>query len=800
MRSESESEGGSGSGRLERGGPSSVHEHHHHHQLQVSSTTTNPDDHPHPDPDHLQQRLIQVLQHSHPLPSRKKLMISSSKHPTIVILLLFLSFFLLFNSILFLHTSISSLIFQSLHSIQNQTSFHPELIQRSIHLKPTLNSISISQPHHDPSRFDPHRSIDYPTSIQLNLSISFDLNSFLQSTLHPPPSPPSPPPPTSDWKSHLIRWFILRSPNSIINLVNSTILLHPIYPHHPTNSSRSLPQPIPILSIQFIHPFSLPLSYPSHPSHPDLIPTTSTQLNFITRFLSPDHIIHLLHYSAHHRLTRLALTIDHLDLRLDGSRFTPWISRLVQSYSRFTLSNLQSPLDFSLPDDLSSILKDPSASIQITNYSFHPITTKPESHSSLLGIRATGSIPNPLLAIQNYSDRVDFNLEFPWRFPLLINYLQVPDNRSTRDSGPSTQRVEPLATGSTSPLRLNAKDDLLSIDIDGILLDSLAHQNHSGPLTPFLNRFLKDQPNDLLIRYDSHQIQRLERLDGPPRVEAIDEEEEIPAYDDPGIGYEDQSQVDRSTILTQDLNDHQLILGHSSLPSTRPSSLLPTTNRPKFIEGLLKHLDLRVRFPGSHQPQLIKSIEIREMKIDLSIRFKILCSGEINGILDLPPQLDTLSSSINITHILPDVILLDGALPNRREDRSSRRPRSRARRVILSDDDEPRMDYPSNAFGRLRPSDWIDSKLIVEDPGGNPRIRLKARFDRVELEVLEGRSKVFRSFVAKYLLHHKRRSLDEDPHEGVLLSILGSVDGLGSLVGRLPILIDSLDLSGSFYV
>ncbi|WAR57113.1 hypothetical protein PtB15_8B159 [Puccinia triticina] len=160
---------------------------------------------------------------------------------------------------------------------------------------------------------------------------------------------------------------------------------------------------------------------------------------------------------------------------------------------------------------------------------------------------------------------------------------------------------------------------------------------------------------------------------------------------------------------------------------------------PTLISAFLSTLDLRLQFPGSPTPDLLESLEIREMHIGLPGLFPprapLRCSGVLHALVVLPAELAGLAGMLDIRLFRPDVVLLDGPLP------------------------------PS-------PS--------AED--GLP----------------ESATAVFRRYAAKYVLHHRTNT--SKPGEGVQTSMLGTFDAKAFVAGRFRVALRRVAVRGSFFV
>jgi hypothetical protein len=121
------------------------------------------------------------------------------------------------------------------------------------------------------------------------------------------------------------------------------------------------------------------------------------------------------------------------------------------------------------------------------------------------------------------------------------------------------------------------------------------------------------------------------------------------------------------------------------------------------------------------------------MKVKAGTPF--LTSGEVFARLVLPSGMRV---KLDVTRILPDVLIFDGALSE-----------------ALPPPPPPLPDpLPDRAFGRIRPEDWIVSECVQDasQHQGSSFI-ISATFLDVPLEVLPGREKEFSNFVSKVSEH-----------------------------------------------
>ncbi|KAA1103234.1 hypothetical protein PGT21_010540 [Puccinia graminis f. sp. tritici] len=564
----------------------------------------------------------------------------------------------------------------------------------------------------------------------------------------------------------LLRWLVAQSPNATLSSSS------PIQIYEADNHGQHQE---PLLELTLLEPFILPLSYTLPSKHPDdnpsPPPTQRTTIALRIQFRAPDRLPPLLLTPA----LDLRVVIKDLDLRLNPHNGLPaWIARLFRKLTHVSLPHLALQLSLPLPK-LPAGWTDPSKLLQIDSYSFYPLSagsTTEDEPEPKVGIRASVSAPNPLQLLKQYIDELDLQMHISWPIPLSIFLLPPPSNHSSSSSSTDPQSV-PLASSLTLPFLLDANTEQVSITIEGFLLPSLASSpnNTSAPqeqdesaLSGFLNRFLKGKTNDLLIRYRG----------------------DLTAA----------GEVSRRLLSTEGggrAAQHRFSIGDDDEGPKQ-------ARVPSLVVAFLAALNVRLQFPGNAHAELVESIGVREMKIDLPSILPphphLLCSGELRAVVVLPPHLVGLSSILSILDVRPDVLLLDGPLPS-----SSIPPQPDDDQVVL----------PETAFARLFPEHYLPASLRLILPNSTTssassqvKLLLTSSFVKLPLQVLDGRTAVFRRYAAKYLLHHRRHQSpdgdDDDDQEGVLTSIVGAFDAHSSIAQTFFVQLLAVDVRGSFYV
>lgn len=224
--------------------------------------------------------------------------------------------------------------------------------------------------------------------------------------------------------------------------------------------------------------------------------------------------------------------------------------------------------------------------------------------------------------------------------------------------------------------------------------------------------------------------------------------------------------------LTFSLHGSVLPIPHSAAPalSALISDYLSGVDHPiaittpfEFFADYIAH----TAFPAPHpRPEVLHNVTIESMKVHPS-GTTILASGIVHARLALPQGMDV---TLSPTRVLPDALIFDGPLPDSDSDSDpvSTFPPLSNTNPNDSDDDDNDDDAPPpapplpaplplRAFARVRPSGWLAALTAPTPPRrdwgehGNTTLRVSARFADVPLEVLPGREREFRSFVAKVI-------------------------------------------------
>ncbi|KAI9446943.1 hypothetical protein BJY52DRAFT_1314138 [Lactarius psammicola] len=222
--------------------------------------------------------------------------------------------------------------------------------------------------------------------------------------------------------------------------------------------------------------------------------------------------------------------------------------------------------------------------------------------------------------------------------------------------------------------------------------------------------------------------------------------------------------------LTLSLHGNVLPIPHSAAPalSSLVSDYLSGVDHPiaittpfEFFPGYIAY----TTFPAPHpRPEVLHNVTIESMKVHPS-GTTILASGIVHARLALPEGMDV---TISPNRVLPDALIFDGPLPTLPDPASTFPPQPPRPLPITNPDDDDDDDapppapplptpLPPGAFARVRPGGWLAALTAPTAPRpdwgehGSTTLRVSARFADVPLEVLPGREREFRSFVAKVI-------------------------------------------------
>ena len=242
----------------------------------------------------------------------------------------------------------------------------------------------------------------------------------------------------------------------------------------------------------------------------------------------------------------------------------------------------------------------------------------------------------------------------------------------------------------------------------------------------------------------------------------------------------------------------------------------PAPFPPPFVARLARGATVPLSFPGSAGggQDVFKNLRIEDMKIKLNsaVRFAkqaaglagagggldepdepegdLLCSGRVVGELSLPVQFLELSEAVDVTAILPDVLVYDGDLPKQAEDDPApdaadnglaalrhpdqlafipaaafpRADTANPLHLPASEADRapayPPSPIPRTAFARLHPAARIPAKTthVPGNATAPARTFVSATFTDTPLFILDDRMGVFQHFVGQILFGREARA------------------------------------------
>lgn len=262
--------------------------------------------------------------------------------------------------------------------------------------------------------------------------------------------------------------------------------------------------------------------------------------------------------------------------------------------------------------------------------------------------------------------------------------------------------------------------------------------------------------------------------------------------------------------ITLSLHGNVLPLAPSAAPalSSLISDYLSGIDHPISITssfGLFSSYTAHTKFPAPHpRPEVLRNVTFEDMKIRAS-GTTILASGTVHARIALPEGMDV---TVLINRLHPDALIYDGPLSITASSSPASLPLTRATSITAQDitkhhpvvagangdedhDVPPAPPLPSplplRAFARVRPTAWLPTMSEPTSPRrdwnerGNTTLSITAWFSDVPFEVIPGRDREFRNFVAKVIF---------GPGDGAVAGIDGvaavgvRVDGLS--IGQEP--------------
>lgn len=190
-----------------------------------------------------------------------------------------------------------------------------------------------------------------------------------------------------------------------------------------------------------------------------------------------------------------------------------------------------------------------------------------------------------------------------------------------------------------------------------------------------------------------------------------------------------------------------IVRGGSPFSSLREVNDLPGGGDilPGWLDSLLRSVSIPIAFPGSKVTDLIQNVSISDLKITPHPfkDDKLVCSGVIMGVMNMPGQLATVD--VQITDLWPDVLIFNGKPPSMNTTSAAQRHRAK------QDEPDPLPDpLPEHAFGRVVPRSWTPAETYIDpdDPEGRRKL-LRSELKNVPFTILPGRGAEFRSFTWK---------------------------------------------------
>lgn len=149
-------------------------------------------------------------------------------------------------------------------------------------------------------------------------------------------------------------------------------------------------------------------------------------------------------------------------------------------------------------------------------------------------------------------------------------------------------------------------------------------------------------------------------------------------------------------------------------PDDEPQESSSSTT-PPWLRKALQSLTLEIPFPGTKQSDLIRSLELSNIKIDFSDSGRPVISADIAAMLQKP---DEMQFSINVTEIYPRVFL-----------------------YLEADSKEP--------FGKLVPNKPSPAHTTEDDDLPRGMLKVTSRITRAPFTVMPGKDDEFQKFIGK---------------------------------------------------
>ena len=194
-----------------------------------------------------------------------------------------------------------------------------------------------------------------------------------------------------------------------------------------------------------------------------------------------------------------------------------------------------------------------------------------------------------------------------------------------------------------------------------------------------------------------------------------------------------------------------------SLSSFVTSYLNAESPRISLSTPLLHDIAIDTVFPAPDpQPQVLRNVTIKDMKIRPLTSGMMLASGTVFANVVLPKGMDM---TLQVDAIYPQLLIYDGPVPDdefvRMEGPEEGDGDDLPNPMPLPD------PLPANAFAHIRPGQWLESISVPlgHQDGEGSVFAVSAKIVDIPLEVLPGRQREFSSFVRKV----RRVSVEPSP-------------------------------------
>ena len=197
------------------------------------------------------------------------------------------------------------------------------------------------------------------------------------------------------------------------------------------------------------------------------------------------------------------------------------------------------------------------------------------------------------------------------------------------------------------------------------------------------------------------------------------------------------------------VHGHVAALPRDSFPSLSSfvNSYLNGESPRIFLSTPLLH-DIAVDtvFPAPDpQPQVLRNVTIKDMKVRPVTSGMMLASGTVFANIVLPKGMDM---TLQVDAVYPQLLIYDGPVPGNES----------VEMEGLGEDDDGLPDpmplpdpLPANAFAHIQPGQWLESTSIPlgRQDGEGSVFAVSAKIVDIPFEVLPGRQREFSNFVGK---------------------------------------------------